>query len=125
MTHLLRSTGLNGYVVLTLTSMGFAFFLFSCTLVSPKYNIFSENDIDQLHVGMASDEFKIIFGMPNIMYNATFGENVGEAWTGQVWLYFTERDPTFQHVKRYKKNMFVFYMSSSGRKLLNHWTIEE
>jgi hypothetical protein len=104
-------------------------FLYSCAIpyefpTYPGHKTFVDSNTRKLKVGMTSEDFKTIFGMPDKMYNATFGEDVGEAWTGQVWLYFTERDAKFQYVKRYKKNMFVFY--PSGRKtLLNHWAIEK
>ena len=104
-------------------------FLYSCAIpyefpTYPGHNTFIESNISKLKVGMKSTDVKMIFGIPDKMYNATFGEDVGKPWTGQVWLYFTNVDPKFQHVKRYKKNTFVFYISDENR-LLNHWIIEQ
>ena len=105
------------------------FFLYSCAIPYefPTYQAhktFVESNIRNLKVGMKSEEFITLFGRPHKTYNATFGEDVGEAWTGEVWLYFTKIDTKYQYVKRYKKNMFVFY-ASDGKRLLNHWTIEK
>jgi len=112
-----------------LLAIGLAFFLPGCAVPYkfPHYQghkTFTGGNINQLHVGMPAHQFRTIFGPPDVTYETTFGENVGEPWIGQVWLYFTKKDPRFRHVKRYKKNMFVFY-ASGGQKLLNHWTIEK
>lgn len=120
---------LNRFLTIILIVAGLTFFLYSCAVPYkypsyPGHKTFIETNISQLRIGMTTDQCLAIFGRPDKTYDATFGENVGEAWTGHVWLYFTERDPTFEHVKRYKKNTFVFY-TSGGQKLLNHWNIEK
>ena len=125
----LRFTFSNRFPVIILIVIGSMFFLYSCAVPYeyPSYRghkTFIQTNISQLRVGMTTDQCLAIFGPPDKTYDATFGENVGEVWTGHVWLYFTERDPLFKQVKRYKKNLFVFYMSD-GQKLLNHWTIEK
>ncbi len=112
-----------------LTAGGSIFFLSGCAVPYnypsyPGHKTFIGTNMSQLHVGMTASQLRTIFGAPDQTYDAVFGENVGEAWTGQVWLYFTEIDPTFKHVKRYKKNTFVFYRSG-GQELLNHWNIEK
>ena len=69
-------------------------------------------------------EVQAIFGSPDKTYDASFGKDVGEPWTGRVWLYFTKVDPNFMHVKRYKKNLLVFYLPGDQMKL-NHWVFEK
>ncbi len=104
-------------------------FFYSCAIpyefpTYPGHKTFVESNIRKLKVGMTPEDVIMIFGRPNKTYNATFGEDVGEAWTGQAWLYFTKIDTKYQYVKRYKKNMFVYYISD-GKRLLNHWIIEK
>ena len=77
-----------------------------------------------LHTGMTAEQVRAMYGSPDREYDATFGEDIGEPWTGRVWLYFTKQDPAFKYVKRYKKNVFVFYPASGSMKL-NNWNIEE
>jgi hypothetical protein len=90
----------------------------------PGHKTFTEDNISKLSVGMSSEEIRTIFGDPDEVYTAEFGQNTDEVWTGKVWLYFTELDTQLKYAKRYKKNMFVFY-PPEGEMTLNHWKIEE
>ena len=117
----------NQYLILILIIVGFTIFQQGCTVPYtysyPGHTTFTRNNMDQLHTGMSSNEVRAIFGSPDKIYDASFGKDVGEPWTGRVWLYFTKVDPNFMHVKRYKKNLLVFYPLGEQMKL-NHWVIE-
>ncbi len=73
---------------------------------------------------MTPEEVKGIFGEPDEKYEMDFGADVGEAWKGHVWIYFTEVDKELKYVTRYKKSLFVFYPPGESMKL-NHWMLEE
>ena len=107
---------------------GCIFLLLGCATVYqysyPGHETFTNTNIALLRSGMTPTEVQGIFGKPDVVYDASFGENVGEPWAGRVWVYFTKEDPSFEHVKRYKKNMLVFYPPGENMKL-NHWDIEE
>ena len=123
-----RFIRVNQYLILILITAGFIVFQQGCTVPYtysyPGNTTFTVGNMNRLHTGMSPDEVRAIFGSPEKTYDASFGKNVGEPWTGRVWLYFTEVDPKFIHVKRYKKNLFIFY--PPGEKMrLNHWVIEE
>ena len=90
----------------------------------PGNKTFTNQNIARLHVGMPSEDVKAIFGEPDEQYAAEFGADVGKKWNGKVWVYFTKLDRKLKYVKRYKKNIFVFYPAESNMKL-NHWEIEE
>lgn len=115
------------YLALILIAVGFTV-VQGCavpyTYSYPGHTTFTVDNTNRLHTGMGSNEVRAIFGTPDKTYDAPFGENVGEPWTGRVWLYFTKVDPKFTHVKRYKKNLFVFYPPGDQMKL-NHWVIEK
>ena len=85
---------------------------------------FTIDNVNQLHTGMSPDEVRTMFGSPDKIYDASFGKNLGEPWTGRVWLYFTQVDRKFRYVRRYKKNLLVFYPPGEQMRL-NHWVIEE
>lgn len=89
----------------------------------PGHKTFTHDNIELLRVGMSSSEILRIFGEPDEQYVSTFGADVGEEWSGRVWIYFTKLDTRLQYAKRYQKNMFVFYPSEGDMKL-NHWEIE-
>jgi hypothetical protein len=78
---------------------------------------------DRLAVGMSSEEVEALLGPPNETYEAEFGADVGEEWTGVVWLYFIERDEKLRKAVRYRKARLVFYETEEGLRL-NHWDIE-
>lgn len=115
-------------LVFVLIAMGFTVFHIGCTVPYtysyPGHSTFTEENTNQLYTGMSSDEVRALFGTPDKAYDASFGKSVGAPWTGRVWLYFTKRDLTFKYVKRYKKNLFVFYPAGNQMKL-NHWIIEK
>ena len=118
----------NQCLVLILIAIGFTVFQLGCaapyTYSYPGHATFSAENTNRLYTGMSSDEVRALFGMPDKEYDATFGKSVGEPWTGRVWLYFTEKDRKFRNVKRYKKNLFVFYPPGNQMNL-NHWVIEK
>ena len=128
MTYHPRLLGTNEYLALILITVGFTVFQQSCaatyTYSYPGHTTFTVDNTNRLHTGMKPDEVRSIFGNPDKIYDAPFGENVGELWTGRVWLYFTEVDPKFKHVKRYKKSLFIFYPPGDHMKL-NHWVIDK
>jgi outer membrane protein assembly factor BamE (lipoprotein component of BamABCDE complex) len=90
----------------------------------PGHKTFTHDNVALIRVGMSAEQVKSIFGEPDEQYTAPFGSDVGDEWNGRVWIYFTQRDPRLQHVKRYKKNVFVFY-PPDGEMKLNHWDIED
>ena len=116
------------HLVSVLIAVGFTVFQQGCTSTYtysyPGHSTFTAENANRLYTGMSSDEVRAIFGNPDKAYDASFGKSVGEPWTGRVWLYFTEKDRKFRHVKRYKKNLFVFYPPGDQMKL-NHWVIEK
>ena len=128
MTYYLRFMRINQYLVLILIAVGFTVIQLGCatpyTYSYPRRTTFTINNVNRLYTGMSADEVRAIFGSPDKIYNASFGKNVGEPWTGRVWLYFTKEDPKFIYVKRYKKNLLVFYPPGEQMRL-NHWVIEE
>jgi len=89
----------------------------------PGHKTFIDENVALLHVGISSKQIQDIFGEPDEQYVGKFGADVGEEWNGRVWIYFTELDQRLKHVKRYKKNVFVFYPTEGDMKL-NHWEIE-
>ena len=115
-------------LVLVLIAVGLTVFYLGCTVPYnysyPGHSTFTEENTNRLYTGMRSDEVRELFGTPDKAYDASFGKNVGEPWTGRVWLYFTKRDRKFKNVKRYKKNIFVFYPAGDQMQL-NHWIIEK
>jgi len=114
--------------VFVLIAVWLAVFFLGCTVpytyTYAGHSTFTEENTSRLYTGMRSDEVRELFGTPDKAYDASFGKNVGEPWTGRVWLYFTKRDFKSKHVKRYKKNLFVFYPPGDQMKL-NHWIIEK
>ena len=128
MAYCLRFMRVNQYLVLILIAIGFTVFQQGCTTPYtysyPGRTTFTIDNANRLHTGMSPDEVRAIFGSPDKIYDAPFGKNVGEPWTGRVWLYFTKVDRKFIYVKRYKKNLLVFY-PPGGQMRLNHWIIEE
>ena len=127
MVYYLRFMRVNQYLVLILIAVEFIIFQQGCAsshTYSYGHTTFTMDNMNQLHTGMSPDEVRTMFGSPDKIYDASFGKNVGEPWTGRVWLYFTQVDRKFIYVKRYKKNLLVFY--PPGRQMrLNHWVIEE
>ena len=115
-------------LVYVLIAVWLAVFFLGCTAPYtysyPGHSTFTEENTNRLYTGMSSDEVRMLFGTPDKAYDASFGKSVGEPWTGRVWLYFTKRDRNFKHVKRYEKNLFVFYPPGNQMKL-NHWIIEK
>ena len=128
MTYCLRFIRVNHYWVLIVVAVGFSVYQQGCTLPHTySYvgnNTFTIDNVNRLHTGMSPNAIRAIFGAPDKIYDASFGKNVGEPWNGRVWLYFTRADRKFIYVKRYKKNLLVFYPPGEGMKL-NHWVIEE
>ena len=118
----------NQYLALISIVVGFTMLQQGCTAPYtysyPGRITFTIENINRLYTGMSPDEVRAIFGSPDRIYNASFGKNVGEPWTGRVWLYFTREDPKFRYVKRYKKNLLVFYPLGEQMRL-NHWVIEK
>jgi hypothetical protein len=94
-------------------------YTYSC----PGHNSFGDENVSQLHVGMDSADVFEIFGQPDEELDARFGADVGDEWTGRVWIYFIERDWVYKYAIRYKKNVFVFY-PVDGQLLLNNWEFE-
>ena len=128
MTYQPRFVQANQYLVLILIVAGFTVFQQGCTAAHtysyPGHTTFTIDNMNRLQTGLSPDEVRAIFGTPDKIYDASFGKNVGESWTGRVWLYFTQVDPNFTYVKRYKKNLFVFYPPGDPMKL-NHWVFEK
>ena len=128
MAYCLRFLRANHYSVLIVITVGLSVFQQGCaashTYSYVGHTTFTTDNVNRIHTGMSPNEVQAIFGSPDKIYDASFGKNVGEAWTGRVWLYFTKVDPNFMHVKRYKKNLLVFY-PPGDRMRLNHWVIEE
>ena len=128
MTYHLKFMRTNQYLVLLLVVVGFTIIQQGCTTSYtysyPGRSTFTIDNVDRLYTGMSSDEVQAIFGFPDKTYDVSFGKNIGQPWTGRVWLYFTKVDPKFRYVKRYKKNMLVFYPPGEQMRL-NHWVIEE
>jgi hypothetical protein len=128
MTYHPRFIQTNQYLTVILIVVGFTVFQQGCTMPHtysyPGHTTFTVDNVNQLHTGMNPAEVQAIFGSPDKTYDASFGKDVGEPWTGRVWLYFTKVDPNFMHVKRYKKNLLVFYPPGEQMRL-NHWIIEE
>ncbi len=94
-------------------------YTYSC----PGHESFVDENVSQLHVGMDSADVFEIFGQPDEELDARFGADVGDEWTGRVWIYFTERDKEYKYAIRYKKNVFVFH-PVDGQLLLNNWKFE-
>ncbi len=92
----------------------------------PGHQTFTQANLAQVHVGMSASEVRALFGNPDEIYIGRFGSAVGEEWRGQVWIYFTEKDSRLRRVKRYRKNVFVFYpaQGSDDELRLNHWEME-
>ena len=128
MTHYLRFMRANQCLTLILTAVGFIVFQQGCaaphTYSYVGHTTFTIDNVNRLHTGMSPDDVRDVFGAPDKIYDASFGKNVGDPWTGRVWLYFTQVDRKFIYVKRYKKNLLVFYPPSEQMRL-NHWVIEE
>ena len=128
MTYCLRFVRANHYLVLIVIAVGFSVFQQGCavphTYSYVGHTTFTVGNVDRIHTGMSPNEVRVMFGSPDKTYDASFGKNVGEPWTGRVWLYFTKVDPKFIYVKRYKKNLLVFYPPGEQMRL-NHWVIEE
>ena len=128
MAYRLRFMRVNQPLVLILIAAGFLVFKQGCTLPHTYsyggHTTFTIDSVNQLHTGMNPDEVRAIFGSPDKIYNASFGKNAGEPWTGRVWLYFTRVDREFRYVKRYKKNLLIFFPPGEQMRL-NHWVIEE
>ena len=118
----------SGRIVFTLATLVLASMILDCAPTSkryyPAYYAFSEANKKRLHVGMTAKEAQSIFGKPDVVYDAVFGQDVGESWQGRVWLYFTRPDPSLKYVVRYEKNMLVFYPPGDHMRL-NYWQIEE
>lgn len=96
----------------------------TANLTYPGHKTFTEENASQLEVGMSPGEVRGIFGEPDEELEMDFGEDVGEPWTGYVWVYFTEVDRRLKYAKRYKKSLFVFYPPGKDMRL-NHWVLEE
>ena len=128
MTYYLRFMRVDQYLVLILIVAGLVVFQQGCavphTYSYGGHTTFTMGNVNRLHTGMSPAEIRTIFGSPDKIYDASFGKNVGEPWTGRVWLYFTQVDRKFRYVKRYKKNLLIFY-PPGGQMRLNHWVIEE
>ena len=128
MTYCLRFVRANHYLVLIVIAVGFSVFQQGCamghTYSYVGHTTFTVDNVDRIHTGMSPDAVRAMFGSPDKTYDASFGKNVGEPWTGRVWLYFTKVDPKFIYVKRYKKNLLVFYPPGEQMRL-NHWVVEE
>ena len=128
MAYCLRLIQGNQYLVIVLTVIGFSVFQQGCTVPHTYSYVgnttFTTDKVNRLHTGMSPDEVLGMFGSPHKIYDASFGKNLGEPWTGRVWMYFTQADRKFIHVKRYRKNLLVFYPPGE-RMRLNHWVIEE
>ena len=128
MTYCLRLMRGNQHLVLILIAVGFTVLQQGCTTPYaysyPGRTTFTIDNVNRLYTGMSPDEVRAIFGSPDKIYNASFGKNVGEPWTGRSWLYFTKVDPKFIYVKRYKKNLLVFYPPGEQMRL-NHWVVEK
>lgn len=118
----------NQYLVLILIVVGFTVLQQGCatpyTYSYPERTTFTIDNVNRLYTGMSPDAVRAIFGSPDKTYDASFGKNVGKPWTGRVWLYFTKVDPKFIYVKRYRKNLLVFYPPGEQMRL-NHWVVEE
>ena len=128
MTYRLRFMRANQCLALILIAIGFIVFQQGCaaphTYSYVGHTTFTIDNVNRLHTGMSPDDVRDVFGTPDKIYDASFGKNVGEPWTGRVWLYFTQVDRTFIYVKRYKKNLLVFYPPGEQMRL-NHWVIED
>ena len=128
MAYCLRFVRVNHYLVLIVISVGFSVCQQGCaashTYSYVGHTTFSVDNVNRIYTGMNPDEVRSIFGSPDKIYDASFGKNIGEPWTGRVWLYFTQVDRKFIYVKRYKKNLLVFYPPGKQMRL-NHWVIEE
>lgn len=89
----------------------------------PCHSTFIEENVTQLHVGMLPREVVTLFGEPDEQYVSSFGADVGEPWTGRVWVYFVRPDSRLMYARRYEKNVFVFH-PPQGEMKLNHWELE-
>ena len=87
------------------------------------HSTFVEENIAQLHVGMLPEEVLALFGEPDEHYVSSFGADVGEPWSGSVWVYFIQRDARLSFARRYEKCVFVFH-PPQGYMKLNHWELE-
>lgn len=118
----------RGLIVGVFCLCGAVAFLTGCaaryTYSYPGHKTFTHDNLSRIHVGMSSEEIRATFGEPDEQYVGEFGADTDTAWTGQVWIYFTELDKNLRYVKRYKKNVFVFY-PAEGDMRLNHWEIEK
>ena len=128
MTYCLRFRWVNQYLVLIVIVIGFSVCQQGCavphTYSYVGHTTFTIDNVNKLHTGMSPNEVRAMLGSPHKIYDAPFGKSVGEPWIGRVWLYFTQVDRKFVYVKRYKKNLLVFYPPGAQMRL-NHWVIEE
>ena len=128
MTYGLRFMRVNQCLAMVLTAIGFLAFQQGCavphTYSYVGHTTFTTDNVNKLHTGMSPDEVLAVFGSPHKIYDGSFGQNAGEPWTGRIWLYFTQVDRKFMYVKRYKRNLLVFYPPGAQMRL-NHWVIEE
>ena len=76
-----------------------------------------------IELGMSPEEVSGVFGEPDSIYARTFGEKTDRAWSGLVWEYYMDQDPTYLHCRRALTNSFVF-LDEGAAPRLNHWRLE-
>jgi len=72
---------------------------------------------------MTTDQIRTLFGKPDKVFAAVFGEETDELWDGIVWEYYVVEDTSFHYMTRYRTNTFVF-VKDLDPPVLNNWIIE-
>jgi len=88
-----------------------------------KNSVFMTSSVSSIRQGMTTTDVEVLFGKPDVAYEATYGEETGNPWDAIVWKYYVDQDPDFQFEKRYRTNTFVFFRGNNP-PILNHWTLE-
>lgn len=84
---------------------------------------FHDSRLSQVQVGISADSLIALFGQPDTIYDMTFGAKTDREWDGVAYRYYAAKDPLYQYVDEWKKNVFYFYRSPEGL-VLNHWVVE-
>ena len=90
--------------------------------VGIQYRPFTREDIATLEIGLPIVAAHRALGPEDSRYDARFGDDAGEEWTGLVLEFLAGPDPDFETTERPLRNRLVFAVVDQDT-LLNHWEV--